>query len=104
MNDGVSSLQTAVRKKQYQQAPFALSATSKVLRLRGTVAGGEIDLTGALGAIVQTVSGNLTAWFDSDTTKTWTILGGTRSTIVMDPTASTITISGTDTAIEVGGF
>ena len=103
-NDGTSSLQTALRKKKLQQAPFALSAASKVLRFRGTVQGGEIDLTGALGAIVRTSSGSLTAWYDSDTTKTWTIDGGSEISFVADPLADTVTINGTDTAIEVGGF
>jgi hypothetical protein len=103
-NDGRSSIQSVIRKKKFQQVPFALSAATKVLRFKGTPLGGEIDLRGAVGPIIRTVSGNLTVWYDSDTTKTWTIDGGVENYFMVDPSASTLTISGTDTAIEVGGF
>ncbi|MEA5113022.1 MAG: hypothetical protein VB050_03260 [Geobacteraceae bacterium] len=103
-NDGRSTMQTAIRKKKFQQVPFALSAASKVFRFKGTPQAGEIDLRGAIGAIIRTTSGNLSCWYDADTTLTWTLDGGVEHEIVADPDASTITCNGTDTAIQAGGF
>lgn len=103
--DGFNNLiDSAVRNKAYQQVPFALSAATKVIRFSGTLLAGELDLRDALGVIIRPSSNNLTAWFDSDTTKTWTIDGGQELIMVVDDRVSTLTISGTDAVIEVGGF
>lgn len=98
------SIQGVIRKAKFQQAPFALSAATKVLRFKGEMQAGEIDLRGAIGFILGTDTA-LTAWHDSATTKTWSV-GGTGTSVVelVDPSASTISINGTDSSVEVGGF
>lgn len=59
-------------------------------------------MRGALGIIIRP-SGNLTAWYDSDTTKTWTIDGGMETVILLEP-VDTVTINGTVAVIELGAF
>jgi len=95
-------INAAQRKKVWQQVPFALSAASKVIRLNGTPQGGEVDYRNTLGIIIRP-SANLTAWYDSDTTKTWTIEGGAETVITLD-SAATLTINGTAAVIELGAF
>lgn len=83
-------IQAPVRKKDLQQVPFSLSASTSV-----------ISTVNKLGLLIRT-SGELTAWYDSDTTKTWTLEADVDHTIVIDPATTTLTISGTATKVEVG--
>lgn len=97
-------IQSAVRRKGFQQVPIVLNDSQAVIRLRGLLVDGEIDMQGCLGVIIRPSTNDVNLHYDSDTTKTWTIGSGFDSQLVMDVTASTLTISGTDPSIEIGGF
>jgi hypothetical protein len=82
-------------------APFALSAATRVLRLRGTLGGGELDCRSAKVLTITPSTNSLTRHFDSDTTKTRTLASGASNTFGIPDYASTCTISGTDASIEI---
>lgn len=100
-----AEIQGAVHRKRFQQVPFALSTSTKVLRLKGTLGGGELDFRTATGIMVYSASA-ISIYYDSDTTKYWTVPETMEKVILIDPvsTATTLVLSGTSTSVEVGGW
>lgn len=85
-------------------APFALAASTKVLRLRGDLEAGELDCREAKVLTISPSTTALTRHFDSATTVTRTIAAGAANIFGVPPLVSTCTITGTDAAIEVEGM
>lgn len=85
-------------------APFALAASTKVLRLRGELEAGELDCRGARVLTVTPSTTALTRHFDSATTVTRTLTAGVSNVFGVPPLVSTCTISGTDASIEIEGM
>jgi hypothetical protein len=85
-------------------APFALAASTKVLRLRGELGVGELDCREARVLTVTPSTTALTRHFDSATTVTHTLAAGASNVFGVPPLVSTCTITGTDAAIEIEGM
>jgi hypothetical protein len=93
--------QAFIHDPSKQQVPFALAAASKVFKVG---AGGDVDITGWIVIKITPSTTNLTAWFNADTTKTFTVWGGMENIILLHPSSLQLTINGTDARIEVGGM
>ncbi len=102
MLDENKLVQMAVRRKVYQQVPQTLNTSTVTLRIQGTVRAGELNLSGAFGIIIRP-SADIVAYYDSDTTKTWTITANETHEIILDPAIASVTLSGSAT-VEIGGF
>lgn len=89
-----------VRTPAKQQVPVN-QAGDKVFKVGS---GGDYDITGWAAICVTPSSANLTAYFNADSTKTFTIFSGQENWILLDPTVAQITFSGTDSSVEYGGM
>jgi trans-2-enoyl-CoA reductase len=82
------------------QVPINL-AGSKVFK-RG--AGGDYDIATWIAINITPSTANLTYYFNSDSTKTKTVVAGADNVILFHPSVTQITISGTDASVEVQGM